>query len=147
LWALVQRKPKHSDYFDCVYELVKVERLDNVCIDPKRIASLEISILPRGGHHHDWDVLEPRFTLELSQYFQSVQTWHLEIQQDYCRVPVLATRKLPTPKHVVERFNAVAQDRDFVGQVVLFERVQRKLSVLGAIIYEQNAFGFHGSSP
>src|SRR5262249_49351799 len=77
--------------------------------------------------------------LDLLQDLQSVHLGQLQIEQEHGRVVGGAAGETPAAVQIVERLGAVPRDDDLVGEVVVGQRRQRQLHVVGIVLHHENS--------
>src|SRR5437588_4354099 len=86
-WKAVEQHPVEAQRADGVGELLKIDRLDDVAVDPQFVAGLEIVILVRRGQHDHGDLLGPGIPLDPAEHFDPVDLGELQVEKDQPRDP------------------------------------------------------------
>src|SRR6476646_7679624 len=71
-WRLVDDRPEDAQFFDGVDELVEINRLYDIGVDPELVASDHVSFLVGGRQHHHRDHLQALIGPDLLQDLQSI---------------------------------------------------------------------------
>ena len=82
-------------------------------------------------------VLRAGVGLDGAQDRQTVHLRHLEVQQHHRRRTAGAALEGPAPAQVIERFGAVVEHHDLVGDPILGKRLERELDVVRVVLDEQ----------
>ena len=131
---LVQEDPVESQLPDGVSELGEINGLDDIAIDAQTITLDDVPLLfGRGEHHHRY-MPGLRIVLDLTQHLQPVHFRELQIQQDHPRAFLQAPAVVGArAEDELQRLGAVSDDMDPVRDVVLPQRTEGQLRVIGII--------------
>src|SRR5215467_6748023 len=69
-WRLIEHRPEGAGEFDCVRELLKIDRLDDVGVDAQFVAFSQIRFFPGRGKHDYRDLFEFGIGLYRVEHFQ-----------------------------------------------------------------------------
>src|SRR5690606_33653438 len=135
---LVEDRPELPQRLDRGEELVGIHRLDHVGVDAQVPAAGQVALLAGGGQHDHGDAAQGFVLAHVLQHLQPVHARHLDVQQQHCRVALLAVGEAPAAQQVVHHFHAVLDVHDRVDQVGVAQRVQGHLGVGGAVFGQQD---------
>src|SRR3989338_6890162 len=85
--GFVDYGPECTELADGVDERPEVDRLYDVGVRAELVAANQILFFARGGEHHDGNGLQRLVGLQRAKHVEAVDLRHLQIQQEYRRVP------------------------------------------------------------
>ena len=135
------REPKILDLLDRSDELIHVNRLGHVAVGVAVVRLQLVSFGARTGHDHDGDALQVWILLDFLEYFSTVHSRQVEIEQDQIR---------PRHRHLLaltaedgHRHLALLDVAYVVEQLPLAERFLRQPRVGRAVFHQKD---FDGSA-
>src|SRR5207302_1730199 len=134
----VEQHPVEAQRTDGVGELLKIDGLDDVAVDPQVIAGLEIVILVRRGQHDHGDLLGPRIRLDPAEHFDSIDLGELQVEEDHPWDPA-GFRAVGEEKF--HRLRPVPGHLDMIGDAVLPQRADGHLRVARVVFHQQDVYG------
>jgi hypothetical protein len=117
---------------DC-YQLVEVDRLDEVGCEARRFGPLAIAILSPAGDGHERDVVKIGPSANSLGRLKAIHDWHAKIEQYG-----LGTETINFGK----RRGPIVNDADFIPQQA--QQAAKAVGGVGVVIYDQDAW--RGSS-
>src|SRR5665647_2621815 len=137
--SLVNDRPEHAQLLYRVDEAGEVDRFHHVGVHAQVVAGDQVLLLARRGEDHHRHPLQRRVRANLPQHFEAVLAWHLDVEQYDSGVAGLAVLEGPLAAQVLHRLHAVVRYRHTIGEVVLGERLDGELHVVGVVFGEQDA--------
>src|SRR5882762_2865480 len=79
---LVENGPEQTELLNRVDQLLEVNRLDDVGIDPKLIALHEVLLFAGGGEDDDRNRFHLFVALDLAKHLHAIDLGHFQVEQD-----------------------------------------------------------------
>jgi hypothetical protein len=133
--CLIQHQPVAPQLPHGFRELDKVDRLAHVAVDAPVVGGEAVPVFYRRGQNHDRDEPGRWVGAHLREHAQAVDLGQLEIEQHQLgheRLPLLRT----TSEQLVQRLDPIARHDDAMRDLVLAQRAQRELLIIG-VVFDQ----------
>ncbi|OMP13137.1 hypothetical protein COLO4_02214 [Corchorus olitorius] len=137
---LVEYGPEHAEVTDRGNEITEFDRLDHVGVHAQFVGLFQIGLLPRRRQHDHGDAAQLRGTTHQVQHLEAIDLGQLEIQQHHGGIARLAIGIGLAAQQVINRFGAVTQDHDIVGQLAALQSHQGKLQIVRIVFDQHNGF-------
>src|ERR1700678_2893283 len=122
--GFVQRQPAQIQLLRDHYELRKTEGLSQEALGAQVIARQNAFLVAIGSQHYDRNPGGARLGPQATQKRETVYLRQLKIEQNHLRYRFrLLSGASTRAEQVVERLDAVANDDDFVQNIVLLEKI------------------------
>jgi hypothetical protein len=114
-------------------------RLTYMAIRAELVAPHHVFVLARGRKNDDGDGFRARIGAHVLKNVESTQLGKLEVEHDHCgHLRRIALGVSAGAEEEIDRFAAVASDDNFVREIGLAQRAQRKFLVSRIVLDEEN---------
>jgi hypothetical protein len=144
---LIEEHPVDTKLTDRCGKSRELYRLAYITIRAELVAPQHVFVLARGRKNDDRDGLRARIGAHALEHVESTQLGKLEIEHDHCgHLRRIAPGVFAGAEEEIDRLAPVAGDDDFVREVGLAQRAQRKFLVSRIVLDEENYLLCDGGS-
>src|ERR1700690_862964 len=116
--ALVDHQPIQAQSFDDLPELLEIDRLLDIAVNPQVVALNQVSLLAGGCHDDHRNRLGSRIILQFSKHLQAINSGQFQIEQNqFGRMSETSFGEGAAAEKKVQSFFAVPDDKNVVGQL------------------------------
>src|ERR1041385_437237 len=145
---LIEEHPVDTELTDRRGKGREVYRLAHVAVRSELVASQHVFVLARGRENDDGDGFRAWIGAHALEHVESAQLGKLEVEHDHSgHLRRIAPGVSAAAEEEIDRFAAVAGDDNFVREIGLAQRAQRKFLVGRIVLDEENRFLSDGGFP
>src|SRR5438445_8896174 len=136
---LIEEHPVDTKLTDRCGKRRELYRLAHIAVRAELVAPQHVFVLARGRQDDDGDGFRARIGAHALEHVESTQLGEVEVEHDNCgHLRRIALGVSPGAEEKIDRFAAVASDDDFVREIGLVQRAQRKFLIGRIVLDEEN---------